>query len=284
MTTTEDLAFERIAASADRAHLRVLIPPNLRYFEGHFEHEPMLPGVAELIALVQRPARQLFGPLGREARIVRAKFESVIRPRDVLDVHLERTPGPAEGEIALRYRIERGGTVCASGAIVHERSRTRAPTSAAAESVATGPDEVEGSRLERVMPHRAPMLLLDRMIACTDTEAVCVKTFRDGDVFVEDGAVSALVAIELFAQGAAAHFGYLATARGTGFASGALLGSRKLELDVDRYRVGERLDVRVLQVMSMPPAAQYDCRLERAGRVIARGAISVALGTGLEER
>jgi predicted hotdog family 3-hydroxylacyl-ACP dehydratase len=148
--------------------------------------------------------------------------------------------------------------------------------------------------LTAFMPHRAPMLLLDALTACSDTEAVCTKTFREGDLFVEDGEVSALVVLELFAQAAAAHFGYLGLKRGGGFASGALLGTRKLELRTPRLTVGEALEVRVTQVMSMPPAAQYQCALVRAARAdggpgaaveetIAEGTINVAMGQ-LEER
>lgn len=132
--------------------------------------------------------------------------------------------------------------------------------------------------LTAFMPHRPPMLLLDRMVACTDAEAICEKTIREDDVFVEDGGISALVALELFAQTAAAHFGYLGMARGSGFASGALLGTRKLELGVARLAVGDALEVRVTQVMSMPPAAQYECALSRGGETIAKGTINVAMG------
>ncbi|MDQ3037428.1 MAG: 3-hydroxylacyl-ACP dehydratase [Myxococcota bacterium] len=133
--------------------------------------------------------------------------------------------------------------------------------------------------LTAFMPHRAPMLLLDRMIACTDTEATCTKTLRSGDLFVEDGGITTLVALELFAQTAAAHFGYLGLSRGSGFASGALLGTRKLELVEPRIAVGDELEIRVTQVMSMPPAAQYECVLLRGGETIAKGTINVAMGT-----
>ena len=137
--------------------------------------------------------------------------------------------------------------------------------------------------LAAFMPHRPPMLMLDRLLACTDTEASCAKVFREGEPFVEGGRVSALVALELFAQTAAAHFGYLGYTRGGGMASGALLGSRKLELAVPSYAVGEELVVRVTQVMSMPPAAQYECTIARGEQVVARGTINVAMGQ-LEER
>lgn len=136
--------------------------------------------------------------------------------------------------------------------------------------------------LTAFMPHRPPMLVLDALVHCDETTAVCARTIRAGDVFVEEDGVSALLALELFAQTAAAHFGYLGMLRGGGMASGALLGTRRLELEIDRYRVGDALEVRATQVMSMPPAAQYECTLTRAGEVVARGTINVAMGA-LEE-
>lgn len=127
------------------------------------------------------------------------------------------------------------------------------------------------------------MLVLDAMLHCDETTALCRRTIRAGDVFVEADGASALLALELFAQTAAAHFGYLGMLRGGGLASGALLGTRKLELEVDRYRIGDVLEIRASQVMSMPPAAQYECSLSRDGEVLARGTINVAMGA-LEDR
>lgn len=115
-----DFEIERLQVSADRAHLRAKVPADLLYFEGHFEGRPMLPGVAEVLLLVDRRARELFEGLGPARRLVRMKFEAVIHPRDVLDVHLEKS-ATAEGETRIELRIARGETRCASGAIVYGR-------------------------------------------------------------------------------------------------------------------------------------------------------------------
>ena len=133
--------------------------------------------------------------------------------------------------------------------------------------------------LTAFMPHRPPMLLLDTLLDHGEEEVVCDKTFREADPFVEGGAVTALVAVELFAQAAAAHFGYSGYARGGTPASGALLGARRIDLMVPSYAVGERLLVRARQVGVMPPAAQYECTIEGAsGAVLAKGTINVAMG------
>jgi predicted hotdog family 3-hydroxylacyl-ACP dehydratase len=127
------------------------------------------------------------------------------------------------------------------------------------------------------------MLLVDRLLAHDDASVAIERTFRDGDLFVEDGAVSAFVTVELFAQAAAAHFGYAGFVHGGVFSSGALLGTRKIDLLVPSFPVGCRLVVRATQTFAMPPAAQYDCVLvdatEDAERTLATGTINVAMGT-----
>lgn len=132
--------------------------------------------------------------------------------------------------------------------------------------------------LTAFMPHRSPMLMLDALVHHEADRAVCTKTFRAGDAFVEGGEVSALVAIELFAQTAAAHFGYAGMEKGAPMGAGALLGSRKIELFVPTLPVGQPLEVEVRQTMAMPPMAQFDCTLTAAGQRLAEGTINVAVG------
>lgn len=130
------------------------------------------------------------------------------------------------------------------------------------------------------MPHRPPMLFVDRLVAHGEQNVTIEKTFRAGELFVEGQNVSSFVVVELFAQAAAAHFGYAGLVAGGVFSSGALLGTRKIDLKVPTLPVGRRLEVRARQVFVMPPAAQYDCTLLDAdrGAVLATGSINVALG------
>jgi predicted hotdog family 3-hydroxylacyl-ACP dehydratase len=128
------------------------------------------------------------------------------------------------------------------------------------------------------MPHRAPMLFVDALIEHTEDACTCRKTFRDGDPLVEDGRVSALVAIELFAQTAAAHFGYAGMIRGGAMTSGALLGTRRIDLAVPSIAIGEEVTIVARRVMAIPPMAQFDCEARIGDRVIASGSINVAMG------
>jgi len=93
----------------DEAVLRVEIPADLAYFEGHFEGNPMLPGVAQVLALVDSQARARFADVlaGRGARrMSRLKFQATIRPRDAIELTL--TLSRAD-EPQVRFKIEKLG-------------------------------------------------------------------------------------------------------------------------------------------------------------------------------
>jgi predicted hotdog family 3-hydroxylacyl-ACP dehydratase len=130
------------------------------------------------------------------------------------------------------------------------------------------------------MPHRPPMLMIDALVAHSDDACTCTKSFREGDPLVENGRVSTLVTIELFAQTAAAHFGYAGFLAGGGMSSGALLGTRKIDLATAWLAVGQPITITAKRVMAMPPMAQFDCEASIDGRVIATGTINVAMGVG----
>lgn len=95
--------------------------------------------------------------------------------------------------------------------------------------------------IEELVPHRAPMLLLDRVTAFEGASVTCEVTVRDGAMFVEEGRVASPVFLEYMAQTAAAHAGL--TAHHGASRAGMLLGARELVLDVDEARVGEVLTV-----------------------------------------
>ena len=87
--------------------LRIEVPRDLVFFEGHFEGNPMLPGVAQVLALVDREARRAFPDLAaRGARkLSRLKFQATIRPGDTLELGLTLEATHAEPQI--RFRLDR---------------------------------------------------------------------------------------------------------------------------------------------------------------------------------
>ena len=133
--------------------------------------------------------------------------------------------------------------------------------------------------IDRLIPHRAPMLLVDEVVRHEGLTVDCRTSIREGMPFVRDGEVPALLAIELFAQSAASLVSLLARDSGTPVMSGALLGTRKIELHTDVFRVGDVLDIHCEEKMAIGMTAQIQCELRREGELLAGGSINVMAGT-----
>ncbi|MFO0649819.1 MAG: hypothetical protein U0326_26610 [Polyangiales bacterium] len=109
--------------------------------------------------------------------------------------------------------------------------------------------------IEALVPHRAPMLLIDRVASVEGATMTCELTVRAGAMFVDAGAVPAAVFVEYMAQTAAAHEG-LSSMRGSPRA-GRLLGVREAVFDVDRALVGEVLTVKATRDWDDGESALY---------------------------
>ncbi|MEM9191874.1 MAG: hypothetical protein AAGF12_22065 [Myxococcota bacterium] len=130
--------------------------------------------------------------------------------------------------------------------------------------------------LERI-PHRGPMLLLDEVISASEEQIETQVTIgKDFILLDDDGLVPPLSAIEFFAQSAAALMVFRAAGGQVPFATGALLGARKLEVAGSPYRVGDTLRTVAKEVWGAGKMAQFDCRLLRDGAEVATGSITVA--------
>lgn len=92
-----------------RVELRV--PEDLFYFSGHFEGDPVLPGVVQLDGAVLAQVERLWPDLGRLERMRRLKFIRIIRPGEVIGVKLTRKSTANQ----VTFLIESEGESCTSG-------------------------------------------------------------------------------------------------------------------------------------------------------------------------
>ncbi|MCB9667140.1 MAG: hypothetical protein H6715_03350 [Myxococcales bacterium] len=83
-------------------------------FRGHFEGNPILPGIFQLHNLVLHRARAAWPSLERVTRISRLKFLEPIRPDEHLTIHLIRE------EQRVRFAIYRATRLCSSGCLWFE--------------------------------------------------------------------------------------------------------------------------------------------------------------------
>lgn len=108
-----EFSIEPVVASApDEVHLRVHIPEGLRYLEGHFPGDPIVPGIAQLLPLVHDPIRAAWPELGAPRAIRRLKFLGALRPGHSLDVRLVKK------DQKVKFEILRGEQTCTRGTLL----------------------------------------------------------------------------------------------------------------------------------------------------------------------
>jgi 3-hydroxyacyl-[acyl-carrier-protein] dehydratase len=96
---------EAVDAAGWRARLRV--ETSSRAFAGHFEGQPILPGVAYLV-IVRHALRAMGGTL---QALPSVRFRQAVRPGDVLEVTAARPD--AEGQSRFEVKVE--GALAVSG-------------------------------------------------------------------------------------------------------------------------------------------------------------------------
>lgn len=129
------------------------------------------------------------------------------------------------------------------------------------------------------LPHKGPMLLLDEVTAVGADRIATRVTVRDEHILLEeDGTLSSLVAIELFAQSAASLMVHRSMSKDASPVTGALLGSRKFDVHAPRLQVGDVLEIEAVERWGQGQLAQLQCTMKRGDELVAEGAINVVSG------
>ncbi len=132
--------------------------------------------------------------------------------------------------------------------------------------------------IEELVPHRAPMLLLDRIEDDGDRTTTCGLTIREDSSFVENGAVPSYLALEYMAQAVAAHAGLRDVRKGQPVSIGYLIGARNVEFLVDEFRVGDQLRIIVSDVWCDGELGQFEVQIESGNRRVAGAQLNVYQG------
>ena len=131
-----------------------------------------------------------------------------------------------------------------------------------------------------MLPHRAPMVLLDEIVAAGPGYATCRVEIRQSSTFAENGRVPGLVAIEYMAQTVGVYAGLKARHQGLPVRIGYLLGSRDVVLPGEDFRVGDVLEVEARHQFGDEAIGAFDCAVRRRGQVVASGCLNVFQGDG----
>ena len=121
-------------------------------------------------------------------------------------------------------------------------------------------------RLEDLIPHRPPMVLLDEVVSFDESDRSLVAATAAREEWSENWA-----AIEYMAQAAAALAGVFDRLEDPSAPAkpGFLLGTRKLQLDFGRFEVGRRYFVRVRNEFFDAESASFSCEIRDGEKVIA---------------
>ncbi len=130
-------------------------------------------------------------------------------------------------------------------------------------------------RIEELLPHRPPMILLDQVTSYDEATLIASVTITESSLFLEGDGVPGYVGIEYMAQACGAFAGAQALESGTSVKIGFLLGTRNCRILAPKYRVGDRLTVTVSMVFHDEQMAAFDCRIEIDGTLAADAQLKV---------
>ena len=125
--------------------------------------------------------------------------------------------------------------------------------------------------------HRAPLLLLERLVDPGELITVCEWRVGETDAFLSTGrGVPAYVGLECMAQCVAVHAGVRARARGLGPPLGFLLGTRHYRANVEYFEPGltHRATCREL-ISDGNGLGSYECSILLGDDVVAAARLAV---------
>jgi 3-hydroxyacyl-[acyl-carrier-protein] dehydratase len=122
-----------------------------------------------------------------------------------------------------------------------------------------------------LIPHRAPWLLVDRVVERDADVVVAEKRLTAGDPLLVDGELPELLALEALAQAAAC-----LNAGALGAHQGLLVAATGVVFD-GRARAGEILSLRARKVAVLGALIRVDAEARVGERIVARGQLTFAV-------
>lgn len=133
---------------------------------------------------------------------------------------------------------------------------------------------------EKYLPHRAPMILIDKVLEVTEDSAICesyvnetgvLKNFTD-----ENGNLPSYFTIELISQAVGVWSGYIAKLHNIDIPPmGMVLGARDLKYPKDYFKKGLTLKICVKKIMDDGAIASFDGEIFSEDNAIASGRVNL---------
>jgi len=129
--------------------------------------------------------------------------------------------------------------------------------------------------VSELLPHTAPMILIDRVLSFDEESAVIEVTVRADHPFAAEDGVPAHLGIEFMAQACGALTGCWAKQSGTPVRVGFLLGTRHFRAVAPVLPMGQRLTVAVKLLVRDTEMGVFECRLLDGENMVAEAQLSV---------
>ena len=126
------------------------------------------------------------------------------------------------------------------------------------------------SELERLIPHRPPMVFIDRLVGCDGQSAVACHVFRPGDYGTSVGRVLEVSLIESMAQTAAAMRGRLSLAAGEPVGQALLVGLEDIRFPLPAL-CGQELEIAIRLTRQIGPFVWVAGRVSCGGQTVMEG-------------
>ncbi|MDN4502141.1 hotdog family protein [Alteromonadaceae bacterium BrNp21-10] len=132
-------------------------------------------------------------------------------------------------------------------------------------------------KIEQVLPHAAPMILVDELCAYDQNSAVCKVTITTASAFFDETAngVPSYVGIEYMAQTIAAFAGAHEQDAGHLVQIGFLLGSRKYNSLTSHFGLGSTLHISVTRLYQEDSGLSvFDCKIKHQASLLASAKVN----------
>ena len=249
---------------------QIVIPPDAPYLRGHFDGRPIVPGVVELILLIEHLSLEAGTSLALRS-LKFARFRQLVVPHDRLDVSARGLEGGF-----MRVDVTRDGVLVANAELelgpgLTEQSPPR--------SVFVHGAAVDAPPLDLLLPHRPPMRFITGVERELSDGLECEARISTECGLVSHGQAHPLLGLEAAAQTAAA-WEALRRSREPGCA-GARIGYVVAMRDAVFYTSGIPVDVpfsvRARLVALALPLTHYGVEVALRGEVVALGKIATVL-------
>ena len=245
------------------------IPAAGAFFDGHFPGRPILPGIVELMLVLEAIKREDSQPPPLR-RIGFARLRQLVFPGENLELDTREL-----GNGRTRFDLTRKGVVVANGELVlgsADDSSAQDPVPACS-TVAAVPC------LDELLPHRPPMRFVTSVLAEAASGIDCAASIPAGCGLVDAGEASVLAGVEAAAQAAAVweavrrwRENHIAAPR-----IGYLVALRDVVFFARHIPAERALVARVRLAGAAPPLTHYRFDVSLEGMPLASGALATFL-------